>query len=363
LFHGWVQDDAPLPEQFDASAAGAAAEDDEDDMAIRSRAGRIQVHKKQGKGNSKQVTKEERVAAAKQAAELELLLMDDAALRTAAGGGVGTAAAAAAAGGGEGDEDVGRAAGRGKASKKERQRLLAERKRARRAAAAGSDDEQEPAMAAAAAAGRPGFRVDLEDPRFTLLYQDQAFALDPTDPRYSKTEGIEQLATAISSKRRKLERQQQQQQQAAAQMPDQQQQQQVLQSNQPQQVERRNGVMAATAMQSSAQQSDLKFTGCQVQKEAAPARARSCWYRAQGYVAEAAKAASTDSHLDAVKMGGKSHCACCTVPAVLYMATPPFPSWSSSCACHTAFICQGMSVHVRSTRDAPQLPAAAAKFT
>ena len=38
-------------------------------------------------------------------------------------------------------------------------------------------------MAPGAAEAEGGFSVDLADPRFSEMFQDHSFALDPTDPR------------------------------------------------------------------------------------------------------------------------------------------------------------------------------------
>ena len=60
------------------------------------------------------------------------------------------------------------------------------KKEQRKAAREGSDDED------AARPGRSGkgteeaeggFNVNLSDPRFSEIFQDHSFALDPTDPR------------------------------------------------------------------------------------------------------------------------------------------------------------------------------------
>ena len=75
--------------------------------------------------------------------------------------------------------------------KKERLRL---KKEQRKAAREGSDDE-DAAAAVVNRAGKQGqarstaegaeggFNVDLSDPRFSEMFQDHSFALDPTDPR------------------------------------------------------------------------------------------------------------------------------------------------------------------------------------
>jgi hypothetical protein len=75
-------------------------------------------------------------------------------------------------------------------SSKERLRL---KKEQRKAAREGSDDEDAAAMTLSRAGKKQGkavegeeggFNVDLSDPRFSEIFRDHSFALDPTDPRF-----------------------------------------------------------------------------------------------------------------------------------------------------------------------------------
>jgi len=41
--------------------------------------------------------------------------------------------------------------------------------------------------------GDKGFKMDVEDPRFKRLFESHEFAIDPTNPRFKKTEGMAKL--------------------------------------------------------------------------------------------------------------------------------------------------------------------------
>jgi hypothetical protein len=68
----------------------------------------------------------------------------------------------------------------------------------RRERAEGSDDEDHQVAAGA------GFKMNLEDPRFKDLLEVPEFALDPTDPRFSKAgPGAALIASEVTKRRSK----------------------------------------------------------------------------------------------------------------------------------------------------------------
>merc|ERR1719443_601717 len=46
-----------------------------------------------------------------------------------------------------------------------------------------------------------GFRVDVQDPRLAKLFADADFDIDPTNPEFKKSEGMEQLLAAKRARR------------------------------------------------------------------------------------------------------------------------------------------------------------------
>jgi hypothetical protein len=84
-----------------------------------------------------------------------------------------------------------------KVSKKERIRLKKESKRRERAMGSDDEDHQEAAGA--------GFKMNLEDPRFKELLVAPDFALDPTDPRFTKAgPGASLIAKEVAKRRSKI---------------------------------------------------------------------------------------------------------------------------------------------------------------
>lgn len=82
-----------------------------------------------------------------------------------------------------------------KVSKKERMRMLKAQKRQERAGE--SEDENERSKTK-----KPKFEGDLNDPRFQSLFTSSDFALDPTDPRFSKAgPGAEVIASEVVRRR------------------------------------------------------------------------------------------------------------------------------------------------------------------
>ena len=137
--------------------------------------------KKGGKGGDADEDGEE---SQRKKAELEMLLLDESALLRKA------AVAAGNGGSLQGDK------GGKKLSKKERMRLKKDHKRQERAG--GSDDEDHEEASGA------GFKVNLEDPRFTELLTAPEFALDPTDPRFAKAgPGAAVIASEVAKRRSK----------------------------------------------------------------------------------------------------------------------------------------------------------------
>lgn len=75
----------------------------------------------------------------------------------------------------------------GKGSRKRKRKAERERKAAAKAEKRGGDD----------------FQVDLSDPRFSALYSSHHFNVDPTDPHFKKTKGMEAILT--EKQRRRLD--------------------------------------------------------------------------------------------------------------------------------------------------------------
>jgi hypothetical protein len=46
-----------------------------------------------------------------------------------------------------------------------------------------------------------GFKIDTQDPRFSALYESHEFAIDPTNPKFKKTEGMKALMEEGRKKR------------------------------------------------------------------------------------------------------------------------------------------------------------------
>jgi len=69
----------------------------------------------------------------------------------------------------------------------------ARKKNRRKKAAAGEDGEK----------GQSGFQMDVQDPRFSRLFESHEFAIDPTNPRFKRTEGMRAL---LEEGRRKRQR-------------------------------------------------------------------------------------------------------------------------------------------------------------
>ena len=131
--------------------------------------------KKKGKKKGKKareaaMSEEEAAKAARKEAELELLMLGD-------------------------DDGEARQARRGynlkelELTKGQAAKLLDGRGSKRKRAAA--------AAAAAAAAGADGFSLDVQDDRFSSIYNSSDFAIDPTHPKYRHTSGSEQLMREI----------------------------------------------------------------------------------------------------------------------------------------------------------------------
>ncbi|GAX82620.1 hypothetical protein CEUSTIGMA_g10046.t1 [Chlamydomonas eustigma] len=213
---GEVEDD-PFDDPFfkDGSAGVALSSEDEDEDGIgrnikgkevkgRKKSDRSEVGKKEGlEGKASQEDSK------RQKAELELLMMDDVALREATLRGMPSAVGAVAAGPSgrvTAEEEDTNNIRKKKQSRKERLRF---KKEQRRAAREGSDEEDAAIRSAGGKAGKhggdaeveAGFKVDLSDPRFADLFEDQSYALDPTDPRFAKTKGSDMMAKEVVKRR------------------------------------------------------------------------------------------------------------------------------------------------------------------
>ena len=46
-------------------------------------------------------------------------------------------------------------------------------------------------------------QAKLDDARFSAIFSNPAFALDPTDPRYSQSAGAQELAATIAKRKKK----------------------------------------------------------------------------------------------------------------------------------------------------------------
>ena len=46
-------------------------------------------------------------------------------------------------------------------------------------------------------------QAKLDDARFSAIFNNPAFALDPTDPRYSQSAGAQELAATIAKRKKK----------------------------------------------------------------------------------------------------------------------------------------------------------------
>jgi NUC153 domain len=55
----------------------------------------------------------------------------------------------------------------------------------------------------AGAAVQEDFKMDVDDPRFSRLWEEHEFAIDPTNPRFRKTEGMKMLLEETRKKRRR----------------------------------------------------------------------------------------------------------------------------------------------------------------
>ncbi|GAB4817011.1 hypothetical protein N2152v2_004057 [Parachlorella kessleri] len=167
-------EDNPFDDPFfqdDGKAPAAAASDEEGAKGRGSMKGTVTVGiegKKKGSKADKEQQRQQQAEDARRKAELEMLVMDEGAL-------AGAAAKAAAA------TKAGEVAG-SKLSKKERMRLKKEARRRERTEGSDEEDMNE---------AQGSFQVDLGDTRFQEMFTSHHFALDPTDPRYARSDATQ----------------------------------------------------------------------------------------------------------------------------------------------------------------------------
>ena len=157
--------------------------DDEDAFALK---------KEDGKKKKKRAARlaAEDPAAARERADLELLMMDDDALR-------GDARVA-----GSNPVPSEDAADFGARPRKSRRERLAEKKRRNAERRRESDDEDDEAHRRAGGGDVREAKVDVSDDRFRGLFENHAFALDPTDPRYKDVKSAKEIASERDRRRR-----------------------------------------------------------------------------------------------------------------------------------------------------------------